>query len=165
MLSIYLMQQPVYCIQRSLCRLIRRPEHLIGRHWYLPPNWRSFIRRSVSQSVLRHRLWQKLLLCSVLCLYDSCESMSNQPALWTPVITLYRDLVLTRTAQFPNISGPSVSPAYSHVMRACVQMSATECRKLKKKKSTIHVTSSSIMTILNFAKICQFADTDTHGAW
>jgi hypothetical protein len=29
-------------------------------------------------------VWYKLLLCSGLCLYDSCESMSNQPALWTP---------------------------------------------------------------------------------
>jgi hypothetical protein len=23
----------------SFCRLIRRPEHLIARHWYLPANW------------------------------------------------------------------------------------------------------------------------------
>jgi hypothetical protein len=27
----------------SLCRLIRRPDHLIGRHWYLPENWISLI--------------------------------------------------------------------------------------------------------------------------
>jgi hypothetical protein len=33
-----------FIIECSLCRLIRRPEHLIGRHWYLPANWRSFIR-------------------------------------------------------------------------------------------------------------------------
>jgi hypothetical protein len=46
----------------------------------------SVITRSVSQSVLRHRVLQKLLLCSVLCLYDSCESMPNQPTLWTPDI-------------------------------------------------------------------------------
>jgi hypothetical protein len=30
----------------SLCRLITRPEHLIGRRWYLPANWSSFIRWS-----------------------------------------------------------------------------------------------------------------------
>jgi hypothetical protein len=33
-------------IQCSLCRLIRHREHLIGRRWYLPANWRSFIRWS-----------------------------------------------------------------------------------------------------------------------
>jgi hypothetical protein len=38
-------------IECSLCRLIRRPEHLIGRHWYLPVNWRSFIRWSPDQWV------------------------------------------------------------------------------------------------------------------
>jgi hypothetical protein len=36
----------IRCIQCPLCRLIRCPEHLIGRHWYLPANWRSFIRWS-----------------------------------------------------------------------------------------------------------------------
>jgi hypothetical protein len=30
----------------SFCGLIRRPEHLIDRHWYLPANWRSFIQWS-----------------------------------------------------------------------------------------------------------------------
>jgi hypothetical protein len=38
-------------IQCSLCRLIRHPEHLFGRHWYLPANWRSFIRWSPDQCV------------------------------------------------------------------------------------------------------------------
>jgi hypothetical protein len=38
-------------IECSLCRLIKRPEHLIGRHWYLPANWRSFIRWSPDQWV------------------------------------------------------------------------------------------------------------------
>jgi hypothetical protein len=27
-----------------ICRLIRRPEHPVCRHWYLPANWRSYIR-------------------------------------------------------------------------------------------------------------------------
>jgi hypothetical protein len=35
----------------SFCRLIRRPERLIGRHWYLPANWRSLIRCSPDQWV------------------------------------------------------------------------------------------------------------------
>jgi hypothetical protein len=35
----------------SFCRLIRRAEHLIGRHWYLPAYWRSFIRWSPDQWV------------------------------------------------------------------------------------------------------------------
>jgi hypothetical protein len=38
-------------IECLLCRLIRRPEHLIGRHWHLPANWRSFIRWSPDQWV------------------------------------------------------------------------------------------------------------------
>jgi hypothetical protein len=35
----------------SFFRLIRRPEHLIGRHCYLPANWRSFIWWSPDQCV------------------------------------------------------------------------------------------------------------------
>jgi hypothetical protein len=38
-------------IRCSFCRLIRHSEHLIGRHWYLPANWRSFIRWSPDQWV------------------------------------------------------------------------------------------------------------------
>jgi hypothetical protein len=34
-----------------ICRLIRRPEHLIGRHWYLPENRSSFISWSPDQWV------------------------------------------------------------------------------------------------------------------
>jgi hypothetical protein len=33
--------------------------------------------------VLSHRVWSLFILCSDLCLYGSCESMSNQPALNT----------------------------------------------------------------------------------
>jgi hypothetical protein len=44
---------PFHChgfyIECSLCRLIRRP--LIGRHWYLPANWRWFIQWSPEQWV------------------------------------------------------------------------------------------------------------------
>jgi hypothetical protein len=35
----------------SFCRIIRRPEHLIDRHWYLPATWRSFIRWSPDEQV------------------------------------------------------------------------------------------------------------------
>jgi hypothetical protein len=35
----------------SFCRLIRRREHLISRHWCLPANWRLFIRWSPDQWV------------------------------------------------------------------------------------------------------------------
>jgi hypothetical protein len=75
----------------SFCRLIRRLQYLIGnRQTMISPSKlkviHSVIVWTVGQSVLRHRMWQKLLLCSVLCLYDSCESMPNQPARWTSVI-------------------------------------------------------------------------------
>jgi hypothetical protein len=55
----------------------------------------SVIIWAVSRSVLHHRVWQKLLLCSVLCFYDFCGSMSNQPARWTPVIIpwIYKEVV------------------------------------------------------------------------
>jgi hypothetical protein len=42
-------QQAYIYIECSFCRLIRRPEHLIGRYWYLPANW--------NRSVLRNRVW------------------------------------------------------------------------------------------------------------
>jgi hypothetical protein len=55
----------------SLCRLIGRPEYLIGRHCGI--SWQtgghSVTTWAVSQS-----------------LYDSCEPKSNQPAVWTPGI-------------------------------------------------------------------------------
>jgi hypothetical protein len=35
----------------SFCRLIRRPEHLVGRHWYILANWRSYIWWSPDQWV------------------------------------------------------------------------------------------------------------------
>jgi hypothetical protein len=38
-------------IECSFCRLTGRPEHLISRHWYLPANWRPFIRWSPDQGV------------------------------------------------------------------------------------------------------------------
>jgi hypothetical protein len=63
-----------------------RPEHLIGRHWYLPANWRPFIQWSPEQWVSQCYTIDCDLLCFVLCLYDSRESMSNQPARWTPDI-------------------------------------------------------------------------------
>jgi hypothetical protein len=37
----------IYNTGCSFWRIFRRPEHLIGRHWYLQANWRSFIRWSL----------------------------------------------------------------------------------------------------------------------
>jgi hypothetical protein len=54
----------------------------------------SMITWSVGQSVLLHRVWYKLLLCCVLCLYDSCESVSNQPALWTSYMQIFFSYIL-----------------------------------------------------------------------
>jgi hypothetical protein len=39
---------------------------------------------SFGENLISGSVSVKLLLCSVLCLCDSCESMFNQPALWTP---------------------------------------------------------------------------------
>jgi hypothetical protein len=43
----------VKCINTecSFCRLVRCPEHLNGKRWYLPANWRSFIWWSCDQWV------------------------------------------------------------------------------------------------------------------
>jgi hypothetical protein len=54
----------------------------------------SVITWSVNQTLLRHRVWYELLLCSVLCLHGSCESMSNQRALWTP------DILISESSRF-----------------------------------------------------------------
>jgi hypothetical protein len=80
-------------VECSLCRLIRRSEHLIGRHWYLPANWRSFIRWSPEQWVSQCYAIEcyRSFCCVLLCLYDSCEWMPNQPSLWTPDISDYLD--------------------------------------------------------------------------
>jgi hypothetical protein len=64
-------------IECSLCKLIRRPEHLIGRHW-------SFIWWSSDEWVSQCYGIQCGRNCALFCLHDSCESMSNQPAFWTP---------------------------------------------------------------------------------
>jgi hypothetical protein len=69
-------------IECSLCRLIRRPEHLIGRHCGVSrqTEGHSFCDHLISESVSVTPL--NIIEASiVLCLYDSCESMSNQFAL------------------------------------------------------------------------------------
>jgi hypothetical protein len=48
-LQIWVIDKVACLWECSLCRLIRRPEHHIGRHCYLPTNWRSFIRWSPDQ--------------------------------------------------------------------------------------------------------------------
>jgi hypothetical protein len=77
------------CIECTFCRLIRHPEHLIGRHWYLSANWRSFIHHHLisESSVLRHRVLIVASTRIVLCSVSSCVVWVNvhMPALWTPV--------------------------------------------------------------------------------
>jgi hypothetical protein len=60
-----------YYIECSLCRLIRRTEYLIGRHWYLPTNWRSFIRWLPDQWVSQFYPFQcyKSFYCALFCAF------------------------------------------------------------------------------------------------
>jgi hypothetical protein len=70
----------------SFCRLFRRTEHLIGRHWYVPENWRSFFRWSPDQwvSVMPSSVTEaSVVLCSV---------SSWQPERWTPYTIEWRRL-------------------------------------------------------------------------
>jgi hypothetical protein len=65
-------------IECSLCRLIRRPEHPIGRHWYLPANWRSLIRCSPDQwvsqcyAIERYRSFYCALFCVFMTRVSQC---------------------------------------------------------------------------------------------
>jgi hypothetical protein len=79
----------------SFCGLIRRPEHLIGRHWYHPVNWRSFIRCSPGQWVSQcyDIEYDRSCYCALFCIFiDSCETTSNQPARWTHGRSKYPDV-------------------------------------------------------------------------
>jgi hypothetical protein len=62
------------CIYRrtgcSFCRLISRPKHLMGRHWYLPANWRSFIRWSPDQWV--GQCYASLVFCVFMTRVSQC---------------------------------------------------------------------------------------------
>jgi hypothetical protein len=64
----------------SLCRLIRRPELLIGRHWYLPANWRSIIRWSPDQwisqcyAIERYRSFY----CALFCVFMTRVSLRSE---------------------------------------------------------------------------------------
>jgi hypothetical protein len=55
----------------SSCMLIRRPEHVIGRHWYFPANWRSFIRWSTNQWVSHCYATEcyKSFYCPLFCVF------------------------------------------------------------------------------------------------
>jgi hypothetical protein len=55
----------------SFCRLMRRPEHLIGRHWYLPANWRSFIRWPPNQWVSQCYVIEcdRSFYCALFCVF------------------------------------------------------------------------------------------------
>jgi hypothetical protein len=71
-------------IECSLCRLIRHPEHLIGRHCGISEKTvgHSFGDHLISESVSVTPsivIEASIVPCSVS--FDTCESMSNQPAL------------------------------------------------------------------------------------
>jgi hypothetical protein len=55
----------------NLQRLIRRPEHLISWHWYLPVNWRSLIRWSHEQWVSPCYAieYDRSFYCTLLCVF------------------------------------------------------------------------------------------------
>jgi hypothetical protein len=58
-------------IECSLCGLIRHPKHLIGKHWYLPANWRSFIRWSHDQWVSQCYAIEcdRSFYCALFCIF------------------------------------------------------------------------------------------------
>jgi hypothetical protein len=55
----------------SFWRLIRRPEHLIGRRWYLPANCRSFIRWLPDQWVSQCYAieYDRSFYCALFCVF------------------------------------------------------------------------------------------------
>jgi hypothetical protein len=71
-------------IECSLCRVIRRPEHLIGRHCGISRQTEGHLFDdhliSESVSVTPSSDIEASIVLS-LCLYDSCELMFNRPAL------------------------------------------------------------------------------------
>jgi hypothetical protein len=58
-------------MERSLCRFITRPEHLIGRHSYLPANWMSFVRWSPDQWVSQCFVIEcyRSFYCALFCVF------------------------------------------------------------------------------------------------
>jgi hypothetical protein len=66
----------------SFCTLIRRPEHLIGTHCYLPANWRPFIWWSPDQC------YRSFCCALLLCFMTRLSQCPIQLARWTPVIIL-----------------------------------------------------------------------------
>jgi hypothetical protein len=76
---------PIFSTDCSLCRLIRAQNILsadtdISRQ----TECHSFFAHLISESVsVTPSFVIESSICSVLCLYDSCESIYDQPALWT----------------------------------------------------------------------------------
>jgi hypothetical protein len=58
----------------SLCRFIRRPEHLIRRQWCLSANWRSFIWWSPDQcyAIECYRSYDCALFCVFMTRLSQC---------------------------------------------------------------------------------------------
>jgi hypothetical protein len=59
------------CIECSLCGIIRRPEHLSGRHRSLPANWRSFVQWSPDQWVSQCYAIEcdRIFYCALFCVF------------------------------------------------------------------------------------------------
>jgi hypothetical protein len=67
-LFLFSLQDYIGC---SYCRLIRRPEHLVGRHWYLQANWMSFIRWTPDQWISQCHASEcyKSFYCALFCVF------------------------------------------------------------------------------------------------
>jgi hypothetical protein len=90
---------------RSICRVAYYTSRTSYLQTLVSPG--ILITWAVSQPVLRYRMWQMLILCPVLCLCDSCESVSNQPAYLTHdnfILVLYECFSFTLTAKFSSTS-------------------------------------------------------------
>jgi hypothetical protein len=68
----------------------------MGRHWYLPGNWKSFIGWSLEQWVSQCYAIEcyRIFYCALFYVFVTRVSLSNQPACWTPDIYMYGILFL-----------------------------------------------------------------------
>jgi hypothetical protein len=111
----------------SLCRLVRRPEHLIGRHCGISrqtEGLHSVITWSVSQSVLRHRVLYKFLLCSVLCFMTRVSQCPINPPSEHPVLCH-----LTYTlSHFAKMRQPVNSGSQQSMRYTTYQPNSTTCQ-------------------------------------
>jgi hypothetical protein len=77
----------------SFCRPIRCPEHVIGRHWYLPADWKSFIRSDQWVSQCYAIECDISFCCALLCVFMT--RVSQCPISLRAEHTLYTDKKLS----------------------------------------------------------------------